>query len=162
MRPVRTESTNTTLKLPGGDESNDLPARVGRHAGSDGIVEAGDPAYHAPYIATIWEPDPAERAALSAGANIELVLWTGSPPPPVALGVNREPILGEPLSIVPGPSLWFEVGPELAKDLAAMLGALDKAEPPDDPAVHDRFQRLAELRFALAGGLAHLESEAPG
>lgn len=162
MRPVSTGSTNTTLKLPGGDESNDLPARVGRYAGADGLVEAGDPGYHAPYIATVWEPDPAERAALSAGANVELILWTRSTPPPVGLAVNREPILGEPLSIVPGPSLWFEVGPDLARDLEAMLGALDKAEPPDDDAVHDRLQRLSELRFALAGGLAHLDSEAAG
>lgn len=41
-------------------------------------------------IASVWDPDPAERAAIANGANVKLFIW-GEPIPPVMLTVVDEP-----------------------------------------------------------------------
>lgn len=162
MRPARTAKTNRTIGLEGGDARHDLPCQVGSHAGIEGLVDRGDPGYHQPFIASTWEPDPLERAAIATGANLEVVIW-GTRLPPLALGITREPLTGEPLraSTGEGPRLWFEVGEELARDLAAMLQAVHAAPATAPPPLKARHARLEELRAALELGLADLSTAEP-
>lgn len=76
MRPIRTEETNSVFKLPGGDESSDLP------------VERAVSEHDIPIIVSTWEPTPEERDAVAGGANVELVIW-GTGQPPVFVGVTH-------------------------------------------------------------------------
>lgn len=73
MRPRRTPTTELVYRHPEGNEDNDLWCQR---------LEPG-------VIRSVWEPTAAERAAIMAGANIELVIH-GEPIPPVALGVTSE------------------------------------------------------------------------
>lgn len=78
MKPRRTPSSNQVFRLEGGTEDNDLWVR---HA-----LEAG-----VPTINSVWELTDEERAAIAAGANIELTVW-GTGTPPVALRTTDEPL----------------------------------------------------------------------
>ncbi len=77
MRPRRTPSSTGVYRLAGGTEDNDLWVR--QDAASDG----------SPVIASVWELTDAERAAVAAGANIQLEVW-GLAHPPVAMQVTDE------------------------------------------------------------------------
>jgi hypothetical protein len=81
MKPRRTHSSNQVFRLEGGTEDNDLWVRRD--------IEDGEPT-----ITSVWEPTAEERAAIAAGANIELTVW-GMGTPPVALRPTDEP-LGKP------------------------------------------------------------------
>lgn len=78
MKPRRTHESHHALTLPGGTEDNDLWIEVRQ----DG---------RAPVLVSTWEPTPAEREAIAAGANIELWVWGGSHPP-VNLDVSTIPL----------------------------------------------------------------------
>lgn len=60
MKPRRTHSSTTVLRLPGGNEDNDL------------YVEQMHSTTGAPVIASVWEPTAAERERLAAGDNVQL------------------------------------------------------------------------------------------
>lgn len=69
MKPRRTVLSDTVFRLPGGNEDNDLwVTTYGEDQGG-------------PCIGSTWELTDDERAAIAAGANIELIVWgTGHPP----------------------------------------------------------------------------------
>lgn len=72
MKPRRTHDSTTVFRLPGGNEDNDLWVEHARDSGGN------------PVICSTWEPTAKERAAIAAGANVELSVW-GSAMPPVAV-----------------------------------------------------------------------------
>lgn len=76
VRPRRTPTTEVVLSLPDGNEDNDLWVRVGRDGGDWTIT-------------SVWEIEPADRAAILAGANIELIVF-GRGHPPVDMRVTDE------------------------------------------------------------------------
>jgi hypothetical protein len=69
MKPVRTGYTDMVYRGPNPDVGDLWCQRV----------EPG-------CIASIWEPDEEERAALAAGGRVRLVLWS-EPIPPICLDV---------------------------------------------------------------------------
>lgn len=140
MKPRRTPSSNDVLRLAGGNEDNDLHVR--RDHTSDGQ----------PYIASVWEPDPDERAALSAGANLELAI-TGESHPPVGLAITWEQPRSRPQHGAhgPGPRLWAELRGHLVVDLIDVLAKMDR-----DQLEPDALERLAEFERHLDAGLAVL------
>lgn len=70
MKPRRTHTSNAVYKLDGGNEDNDL--WVERTFCSE---------THATVLCSTWEPTDEERAAIAAGANIELAVYGGEQPP---------------------------------------------------------------------------------
>jgi glycerol kinase len=76
VRPRRTARTTTVFRLDGGTEDNDL--FVERITDADGC----------PVLISTWEPSPDERAAIAAGARIQLHVW-GAGHPPVALSIEE-------------------------------------------------------------------------
>lgn len=78
MRARRTIHTNRVYSLSGGTEDNDLWA----------YLVATD---NGPAIASVWVPTDAERAAIAAGENVRLIVFS-SQMPPVALDLTDEPI----------------------------------------------------------------------
>ncbi len=79
MKPRRTFTSNTVLRLEGGNEDNDLWAR--RDRDQDGN----------PVIFSVWELNDAERQAIAEGGKIELCVWAVRPPP-VSLAVTHEAV----------------------------------------------------------------------
>jgi hypothetical protein len=79
MNPRRTPSSNQVFRLPGGTEDNDLWVRRDHH--EDG----------SPLIRSTWELSDQEREEITAGANVELIVW-GAGTPPVALRTTDEPL----------------------------------------------------------------------
>ena len=77
MRPRRTPSSNGLFRLVGGTEDNDLWVRYDQASDGSSV------------IASVWELTPEERAAVAAGANIQLEIW-GTGVPPVAMQVTDE------------------------------------------------------------------------
>lgn len=75
MKPRRTPTSNQVFRLVGGNEDNDL------------WVEQAEDVGGSPIILSVWELSDAERAAIAAGATIELMVW-GQGTPPVALGIG--------------------------------------------------------------------------
>lgn len=71
MKPRRTPTSTTVLRLVGGNEDNDL-----------WVEQRG------PLIVSVWELTDAERTAIAAGATIELMVW-GRGMPPVSLGIGE-------------------------------------------------------------------------
>jgi hypothetical protein len=70
------------LSLPGGNEDNDLFVEHDPRRGC---------------YRSCWEPTPAERAAIAAGANIELaVIAPQGGHPPVSLAVVHYPLGAAP------------------------------------------------------------------
>lgn len=67
MKPRRTVLSNQVYSLAGGNEDNDLWVQS---VVSDGELQ----------VRSVWVPDDEERAAIAAGANIELAVWGGQPP----------------------------------------------------------------------------------
>ena len=68
MKPRRFKGANTVFRLVGGTEDNDLWV--------ERAPEGGEPT-----ITSVWEPTDEDRAAIAAGANIELtVRGEGTPP----------------------------------------------------------------------------------
>jgi hypothetical protein len=79
MRPRRTPNSNCVFRLEGGTEDNDLWLQRASDA-------AGDPV-----LCSCWVPTDEERRQISAGANVELVLW-GDGHPPVLMRVVTYPL----------------------------------------------------------------------
>jgi hypothetical protein len=69
VKPRRTHESQNVLRLPGGNEDNDLWFAVKEAEGGQ------------PVICSTWEPSDEERAAIAAGENVELIVWGGSHPP---------------------------------------------------------------------------------
>lgn len=69
MRPRRTIESQSVLRLPGGNEDSDLWFDVKEAEGGSMV------------ICSTWEPSKAERAAIAAGENVELIVWGTSHPP---------------------------------------------------------------------------------
>jgi hypothetical protein len=86
VRPVVTQQSNAVFKLPGGDVDSDLP-----------VVRATSQ-HNIPIIISTWVPDTEERAAIAAGANVELIVW-GVSQPPVFVGMTpaQEMVMDVPL-----------------------------------------------------------------
>lgn len=82
MKPRRTVLSNSVFRLQGGNEDNDLWVRKTTHEDGSSV------------ICSTWVPSDEERAAIAAGANIELVVW-GTGTPPVAMHTDDTP-LGRP------------------------------------------------------------------
>lgn len=78
MKPRRTHTSNQVFELAGGTEDNSLWTHVEYEPG------------RAPRISSVWELTPAERAAVAAGANVQLTVWGGQPP--VAMRVVDTPL----------------------------------------------------------------------
>jgi hypothetical protein len=76
VKPRRTHSSDQVFRLAGGTEDNDLWVTLYPADEDSG-----------PAIGSTWEPTDEERAAIAAGANIELVIW-GTAQPPVALRLS--------------------------------------------------------------------------
>lgn len=77
MRPRRTVTSDQVYRLPGGTEDNDL-----------WVTNYPADEVSGPAIGSTWELTPEERAAIAAGANIELVVW-GTGHPPVVLRLSE-------------------------------------------------------------------------
>lgn len=75
MKPVKTERTNFTYKLPGGTEENDLPVERAVDTNGNRVIQSN------------WEPTEEERRAIADGATVYLLVW-GNVTPPVAIGVE--------------------------------------------------------------------------
>lgn len=86
MRPRRTHDSNSVFSLPGGTEDNDLWLRKVRDSDGDII------------LCSCWVPTEAERKALAAGHNVELIVW-GEAHPPVAMRVVSYPIGAPPEAV---------------------------------------------------------------
>lgn len=69
MKPRRTVVSNGVFRLDGGTEDNDLWVT---HYPDEGGLDT--------VIGSTWQPTDEERAAIAAGANIELLVWGGQPP----------------------------------------------------------------------------------
>lgn len=76
MQPVHVAEANVVFKLPGGSSENDLPVEAARDEQGEHVL-----------IST-WEPDDDERAAIAAGANLQVLIW-GTQHPPVALRLQE-------------------------------------------------------------------------
>lgn len=67
------------FRLRGGNEDNDL------------FVERYQDEQGRPAMASVWELDDDERAAIAAGGTIDLYVWgTGHPPVSLAVGPSLE------------------------------------------------------------------------
>jgi hypothetical protein len=163
MRAIRTATTTDTAQMPGdATGEHGLPIRRGPAAGPDGIVAAGDPAYHLPYIATVWEPSHEERAHLALGRNIELVTF-GNRTPPLSIGVTDEdPVDVDAAHAQPRleePAVWMALPVPVAGALVEVIGLLEaRALDVDDvrPEVARTVELLVDLRDGLAAPLAEL------
>lgn len=82
MRPRRTHYSDVVFRLEGATEDNDLWAE--RAVDEDGMH----------VLLSTWQPTDQERAAIAAGANVELALWSVGHPP-VSVVVTDKP-LGAP------------------------------------------------------------------
>jgi hypothetical protein len=82
VKPRRTHYSTNVFRLVGGNEDNDL--WVQRDIDGTGH----------PIIRSCWVPTEEERAAIAAGANVELITW-GIGTPPLAMSVVSYP-LGKP------------------------------------------------------------------
>lgn len=153
MRAIRTRSSNGNLKLGETGPEHDLPIRRGPSAGPDGLVPAGDPCYHLPYISTVWQPTHEERAHLAIGRNIELVLITGASVPPLAIGVSdEEPIDTDAAHAQPPleePAIWMAMSVPLADDLVTVIELIQAR-------AREARERGDELDARTAGALERL------
>lgn len=145
MRPRRTPSSNFVYRLPGGTEDNDLHCRV--------------EAEGTPCVASVWDLEPHERAAIGAGANIELTVIGGGHPP-VQLGVTREQPTSRPTVGVEGEHtrLWVELEQAHAVEvLIALTHYRTQVLRADaDP---DACRRLASIEQLLRGSLEALDQD---
>jgi hypothetical protein len=82
VKPRRTHASNKVLRLPGGNEDNDLWIEHGVDEGGMSVM------------CSVWEPTAEERAKIAAGENVELLVW-GDAHPPVAVKPTDVP-LGKP------------------------------------------------------------------
>lgn len=162
MRAVRTRTSNRRYELSGGTDANVLPARVGDHAGADGIVAPGDPTYHLPYLLTTWVPSDDERAAIAVGRNLELVILGGSLPP-LALGVTDEGPVDEPeQAALDDPCVWLRMAEPLAQDVLLVLRSVSaQAEASKGAGEEPTEEALASLERldVLRGMLEHYTAE---
>jgi hypothetical protein len=71
------------FRLPGGTEDSDLWLQ--RASDANGLT----------VLASTWEISDEDRAAIAAGANVELVVW-GDEHPPVALQTTNAPLGAAP------------------------------------------------------------------
>lgn len=83
MKPRRTYESQRVLRLPGGNEDNDLWVSLKRDEDDHAI------------ISSVWEPTPEERQRIAEGANIELCVWAIKTPP-VLLDVTDVPLGRKP------------------------------------------------------------------
>lgn len=88
MKPRRTVTSTNVYRLVGGTEDNDL--WVTTYAPDEG----------GPCIGSTWELSDEERAAIAAGANVELLVF-GTAQPPVAVRISRYLLGKAPADIDP-------------------------------------------------------------
>jgi hypothetical protein len=168
MRAIRTAKTNGELKLGGAGPEHNLPIQHGPSAGAARLVERGDPCYHLPYVASVWEPTHEERAHIAIGRNLELILLTAAPVPPLAIGVTDEDPLDTPTEAaqpsIDEPAVWAALPLELARDVAEVLGYLEAQrdaardmETELAPGLDERIDRLGALRERLAAYVDELD-----
>jgi hypothetical protein len=70
VKPRRTHESNKVYRLDGENEDHDL-----------WVCETFDSEHpERIVVVSVWEPTDDERAAIAAGANVELVVWGGQPP----------------------------------------------------------------------------------
>lgn len=156
MRARKTPSSNRVYRLAGGTEDNDLHVRTG--AALD-AVPSDDPCHGMPYVASVWQPDDAERAALATGSNLELTIIGNGVPPLMLLVTDEQPVGEAPL--VEREELWVRIPGETARMLLDVLnpaapgpmGSLPAGRLASEP-------ELVELRATVARDLAVLEARA--
>lgn len=112
MRAMPFDGANVNFRLDGAGPERGVPAKVGEHAGPDGILSPTDPSAAMPYALTRWMPDSSERACLAAGGDIELVVFGGGFPP-VSIGVAP--------SEDQGLFVWASIPPPVARDLVTLI-----------------------------------------
>lgn len=140
MNPRRTKTTTSILGAGGNPGVDDLYVQHGQD-------EQG------PFVRSVWEPSPAERAQISAGANVELVI-AGRTHPPVGVGVTQERPLGLP-NVGAGevnpdaPRLWVELTLPLARKVVQEIADLDS----------DELEALRHVELSLTTILEHLPPE---
>lgn len=161
MRGRRTARSNRVYALPGGNEDHDLWVRVGT---LDTHLPASDPSAAQPYIASVWEPDQGERAAIATGANLELVIY-GRAQPPVSLGVTAEQPLSRPQrQDADTPSIWLELPRELAEAIIELASFPTWDTPAELELIARKRVQLVEavsaFREQLAGFVAELDRQA--
>lgn len=149
MRPRRTPSSNFVYRLPGGTEDNDLHCRRGECLGGT------------PYVASVWDLEPAERAAIGAGANVELTVLGGGHPP-VILGVTREQPTSRPTTGVGGDHarVWVELESAHAVEVLIAIThyRMQVLDAEAEPAAAERLETLEQL---LRGSLETLDPQEP-
>lgn len=150
MRARKTPSSNGVYHLDGGTEENDLHVRTGDALGA---VPTDDPCYGMPYVASVWVPDDAERAALATGSNLELTI-VGSGVPPLMLLVTDEQPVGE-APLLEREELWVRMPADTARILLDLLTLR-----PDVALRLQHEPELVELRETVARDLAVLEARA--
>lgn len=158
MRPMPFEGANVVYRLDGEGPDRGVPAKVGEHAGPDGILSPTDPSAALPYALTRWTPDSSERAILAVGGDIELVVLGGGFPP-VSLGVTQT---GELL----GMFTWAAFAPDTASDVLELIAADRRAHQtldrgPITRAEDERLERLAQLSEVLQGAVDALPPAKP-
>lgn len=77
MKPRRTHTSDKVFRLAGGTEDNDLWVTTYDDEEDD----------TPPALGSTWELNEDDRAAIAAGANLELVVW-GTGHPPVTLRIS--------------------------------------------------------------------------
>lgn len=138
MRARRTETSHHPIRLPGGNEDNDLWVR----RELDGRGSA--------LMASVWEPSGSERAEIATGANVELVVW-GTVHPPVMVRTTLEQAKSNPQRLDAGPRIWVELAQATAEALLDLMRAAGRAELDIDP--------LAGLRVQLETNVAELRRQ---
>ena len=84
LKPRRTYLSNRVFVLPGGNEDNDLWARI--------VTDEDE----CPVICSTFVPSDEQRERIAAGENVELMIW-GAAQPPIAMRLDDTP-LGKPPS----------------------------------------------------------------
>lgn len=80
LRPIKVATSNLVYRGNGQDVA-DLPCE--RRVTPQGSA-----------IYSVWEPTPEQRAAIAAGANIELGIWNMEPIPPVSICITNASEIG--------------------------------------------------------------------
>lgn len=163
MKGIQTPTSNAVYALEGGTKANDLHVMKGTHAGADGLVAPGDPIYHLPYVASVWQPDEHERAALAVGANVELLIIGGNQPPVCLRTTSEQSVDQPPRPDLDDRGLSVRLNQRNAVDLVSVLDLLAiQAERTIesgvelDEGLEATLERLEVLRLRLREGLEEL------
>lgn len=160
MRALPFEGANIVFRLADAGPERGVPAKVGDHAGPDGVLSPTDPSAAMPYALTRWTPDSAERAMLAVGGDIELVVFGGGFPP-VSLGVTQ----GE----LDGMFVWASLPPATAQLLVDLIennrnARLDAAVAAGVSLKREQLlelEGLEQLRDTLSAALRKIDENTP-